>query len=331
MTQASPVFPVVHSVLDPAALRGEVAAQYALGEPSACTLLRSWINEVYELRIGAERYILKVFRHGWRSPGEVAYEVALMQHLAAGGFPVVPPVARRDGAVVGLLRAAEGPRPAVLYPLLEGRPPLPPSDAIYRLVGQTLATLHCALDTYAPAHPRRTLDVWYLAEEPLGWLQPALRDRPDDWAFLQRLVQRARARLEALQQTGELAWGPVHGDATLDNMLLMADGRIGVYDFDQSGPGWRAYELQSVFYYAWAAQRPCFWTALRDGYSSVRPLSPAELAAMPCFVVLNKLWCMGFETHVIARNRGQWIVDRGYFDERLAGLRQWADAHSELI
>jgi len=325
------VFPAVHSVLDPAALCAEVAAQYTLGEPSACTLLRSWINEVYELRIGAGRFILKVFRHGWRTPGEVAYEAALMQHLAACGFPVAPPVARRDGAAVGLLAAAEGPRPAALYPLLEGRPPLPPSDAVYRQVGQTLATLHGALDSYAPVHPRRALDVWYLAEEPLGWLEPALRDRPADWAFLQRLVQSARERLGALDETGALAWGPVHGDATLDNLLLMADGRIGVYDFDQSGPGWRAYELQSVFAYAWAVQRPSFWAAIRDGYSAVRPLSAEELAAMPCFVVLNRLWCMGFETHVVARNRGQWIVDRDYFDERLAWLRRWADAHTELI
>lgn len=51
---------------------------------------------------------------------------------------------------------------------------------------------------------------------------------------------------------------------------------------------------------------------------------------MPYFPVLNHLWCMGFEAHVVARNRGQWIVDRDYFDRRLAELRRWAIAHREL-
>jgi len=51
---------------------------------------------------------------------------------------------------------------------------------------------------------------------------------------------------------------------------------------------------------------------------------------MPCFPVLNRLWCMGFEAHVIAQSSGQWIVNNDYFDERLAGLRKWAAAHSEL-
>jgi Ser/Thr protein kinase RdoA (MazF antagonist) len=330
VTQAPPSFPVVHSVLDPAALCAEVAAQYSLGVPSTCILLRSWINEVYELRIHTQRFILKVFRRGWRSPAEVEYEVALMRHLEAHGLRVAPPLARRDGTIVGLIPAPEGSRPAVLYPLLEGRPPLPPDESIYYQVGQTIARMHQALDTFAPAHPRPALDLRYLAERPLRWMQPHLQARPTDWEFLERLVQRIQTRLATLQQAGGLAWGPIHGDATLDNLLITDDHQIGIYDFDQSGSGWRAYEMQGVYYYTWSDQRPSFWAAIVDGYRSVQPLSATDIAAMPCFVVLNRLWCMGFEAHVIAGNHGQWIVDAAYFDKRLAILRRWAAAHSEL-
>lgn len=326
ITENVPTFPVIHSVLAPSALQAAVAAQYGLGVPDTCVLLRSWINEVYALEIQGGRYILKVFRHGWRSPEEVAYEGALMQHLAASGIPVAPPIARRDGAVVGLIRAPEGNRAVVLCPMLEGRPPLPPSTPVYYQVGQTIARMHQALDSFITPHPRRPLNVHYLGEEPLGWLRPHLHDRPADWAFLEALVERVRTRLASLHRAEALSWGPIHGDATLDNMLITSTGQIGVYDFDQGGPGWRAYELQGVFQYTLDDPASSFWASLVDGYRTVKPLNASDLAAMPCFVVLNILWCMGFEAHVIAQNHGRWIIDTAYFDQRLATLRRWAAA-----
>lgn len=330
MTQTLPIFPVVHSVLDPAALLREIALHYDVGSPKACVLLRSWINEVYRVQTSRGQFILKVFRHGWRAPGEVAYEVELMHHLARCGARVQPPVSTHDGTAVHLLSAPEGQRPCVLYPMLVGLPPLPPSEAIYRQVGQAIAQMHQALDSFVPIHPRRALDVGYLAQEPLSWLQPHLKHRVSDWEFLVALVERVQLRLDQLEQIGALSRGPIHGDATLDNLLVTDDGQIGIYDFDQSGAGWRAYELQGVFYWAWEIKRPGFWEALREGYTTVLPLSDADESAMPCFPILNRLWCMGFEAHVIARNSGQWIVSQEYFDERITALRTWAAAHSEL-
>ena len=330
MAQTIPAFPVVHSVLDPAALLHEITTHYDIGAPLQCILLRSWINEVYEVQTSRGRFILKVFRLGWRASDELAYEAELMHHLAERGIRVQPPISARNGATVNSLPAPEGQRPVVLYPMLLGVPPLPPSAAIYQQVGRAIAHMHQALDSFVPAHPRRGLDVRYLAEEPLAWLQPHFADRQDDWDFLVTLVEKVQIRLDLLAQTGGLSWGPIHGDATLDNLLLTDDGQIGIYDFDQGGPGWRAYELQGVFYYAWEIEQPSFWTALIEGYTSVQPLTVADIAAMPCFPILNHLWCMGFEAHVIAQNSGRWIVNTDYFDRRLAKLRRWAAAHNEF-
>ncbi len=329
MIQNPSFFPVVHSVLDPAALLQEVAIHYDIGSPVECVLLRSWINEVYCVQTSHGRFILKVFRHDWRTYDEVAYEVELMQHLAICGVRVQPPMQTLSGGTVQLLSAPEGQRPVVLYPMLLGQPPLPPSEAVYRQVGYAIAHMHQALDSFVPTYSRRALDIRYLAQEPLSWLQPHFKDRQADWNFLVALVERVQTRLNELAQSGDLSWGPIHGDATLDNLLITQDQQIGIYDFDQSGPGWRAYELQGVFYWSWEIERSSFWASLLEGYNSVLPLSNADIAAMPCFPVLNKLWCMGFEAHVIAQNNGQWIVNEGYFDERLAGLRRWA-AHSEI-
>lgn len=330
MSRFSASFPVIHSVLDPIALLHEMTAHYDLGAPISASLIRSWMNEVYALQTSRGRFILKVFRHGWRSPEEVAYEVSLMQHLVVHDVIVAPPIRRRDGTSVGLVTAPEGSRAVVLYPWLVGRPPVPPDETIYAQVGQVIARMHRALDSFTSDHPRPALDVSYLAKMPLRWLRPHLHTRPDDWAFLEMLVQRVQARLANLQHVGGLTWGPIHADATLDNLLITDNEQMAVYDFDQSGPGWRGYELQGVFHYAWLIERPSFWTAVVDGYRSVQPLSATDIAAMPCFVVLNRLWCMGIEAHVIAGNHGQSMRDEAYFDQRLTILRDWSAAHPEL-
>lgn len=330
MTQTISPFPVVHSVLDPAALLHEITTRYDIGSPLQCVLLRSWINEVYRVQTSRGHFILKVFRLGWRTPNELAYEAALMQHLAQGGILVHPPLSARNGTTINSLPAPEGQRPIVVYPMLLGVPPVPPSESIYRQVGQAIARMHQASDSFASSHSRRALDIAYLAEEPLSWLRPHFAERQADWDFLATLVEQIHTRLESLSQSGTLSWGPVHGDATLDNMLITSDGHIGIYDFDQGGPGWRAYELQGVFYYAWESKRPGFWTALTEGYSSVLPLSSADVEAMPCFPILNHLWCMGFEAHVIAQNSGEWIVSSDYFDRRVTNLRRWAASYSEF-
>jgi Ser/Thr protein kinase RdoA (MazF antagonist) len=324
-------FPVVHSVLAPAALLDEIASQYSLGVPRNCVLLRSWINEVYQLQIESQTYILKVYRRGWRSPEELAYEIALMQHLEANGLVVSPPIARRNGDFVGVILAPEGERSLALYPYLVGDPPLPPSETVYDLVARTIGAMHRALEPFTTMAPRPALDVRYLAEEPLEWLRPYFHDRPADWDFLTTLVERVRSRLSSLDQASGLSWGPIHGDATLDNLLVTDDRQIGIYDFDQCGPGWRGYELQGFFHYAWIAKQPGFWSAIVNGYRSEYTLGEADLAAMPCFVVLNRLWCMGFEANIIAGNQGKWIVNSDYFDNRIEGLRHWDTAYRNYL
>jgi Ser/Thr protein kinase RdoA (MazF antagonist) len=127
-----------------------------------------------------------------------------------------------------------------------------------------------------------------------------------------------------------LDWGPIHGDATLDNLLIADDELLAIYDFDQSGLGWRGYALQGIFHYAALIGRPSFWEALLDGYRSLRPFGDTDLAAMPSFVVLNRIWCLGIEAHIIAANHGQRLRNDAFFDEHLAVLRDWATTHTEL-
>ncbi|MGX9687853.1 hypothetical protein ACTQ9L_12010 [Deinococcus wulumuqiensis] len=73
-------FPALHSVLAPIALAGMVAETYGLPQP-ALTLLRRGLNDTSRVQSGEQRTILRVYRCGWRTPAEVGWELAFLQHL----------------------------------------------------------------------------------------------------------------------------------------------------------------------------------------------------------------------------------------------------------
>jgi hypothetical protein len=62
------MIPTLRSLPDPDALSACLADRYGLGF-TGCTLLRSLVNDVYELTTGDARYILKLYRHDGRDPG----------------------------------------------------------------------------------------------------------------------------------------------------------------------------------------------------------------------------------------------------------------------
>src|SRR6266545_4573647 len=131
------VFPVTHSLPAPGALLAEVARAYPINRPVDCALVRSYVNDVYAIAAATSRYILKVYRAGWRSRSEIDYELDVLAHLTAKGVAVAPALPRRDGQRIGVLRAPEGDRYAVLFQYAEGAKPAPPFTAtLYYPFGQ---------------------------------------------------------------------------------------------------------------------------------------------------------------------------------------------------
>ena len=314
-------FPVAHSLLDAAALLGEVARVYPIDRPAGCELFRAWANDVYRVRTADATYFLKVYRFGWRSASEIAYELDVLAHMAARNVEVALPIPRRDGRLIGTLPAPEGARHAVLFSAAPGVKPRRPFDAtLYYRFGRATARLHHAADDFASPHPRAPLDLTHFIDAPLAALGPRLVHRPDDRDYLIGLTSRARARLAAL--AAGLDWGVCHGDLSLDNAHVSPDGRVIFYDFDSGGPGWRAADVYGVFQFA-ALDQNGFWDAFLAGYREERPFNLADLAAIPWFVVAQAVCFMGHEAGRWAGWAGVARVDDSYFDRQFAMLRRW--------
>jgi Ser/Thr protein kinase RdoA (MazF antagonist) len=300
------------------------AVSYGLARPVTCEMLRSYTNDVYQLESPDGRFVLKVYGRGWRTAAEIRYEVSLTRHLAAHGLAIASPIAGTRGEFVQEIGAADGGRKAVLFEYAPGVKPEPPfTPTLYRAFGQAIARMHEISDDFMTEHPRRPLDLTCLIDEPLALVVPLL-GRMADRQLLVDVAHRVKERIAELAALG-LDWGPIHGDATLDNLHVTADGGVILYDLDSGGPGWRAADLQG-----WAAGHPEYqerWQAYIEGYSTVRPIRPADLRAAPHLILAWDIWGLkiDLERRILKQGREQ---TQAYLREQIARIRERAAALS---
>jgi Ser/Thr protein kinase RdoA (MazF antagonist) len=93
-------FPFVSSATAYRAPQLRGGSRYGLTVRS-CVLLRSLANEVYQVAADDRGYAFKLYRHGGRSVGEVAWEQDLVAHVISRGVPCAAPVPLPDGSLWG--------------------------------------------------------------------------------------------------------------------------------------------------------------------------------------------------------------------------------------
>ena len=304
------MIPTLRSLPDPEALRIQLADVYGLAF-TGCTLLRSLVNDVYEVVAPDGKYVLKLYNAGTRQPAEILWETGLSAHLVDAGLlvPRVQPLA--DGSEVGLLEAAEGERPFVLSTFITGTKPEPPfTDDLYADFGRLLATFHEATEVFSSSYPRRPADLQHRLDEPLDKILPRLA--PSEGNLCHELATAVRNHLTQYADT--LEWGVCHGDVTLDNVLRTDQG-LALHDFDLSAPGYRAADFTGV------ASTP-HWDAFAAGYSSKRRL--ADVEAIPWLAVVGSIFNLRFHLHDKPLIRGTESIHEGWAAAELAALRKAA-------
>ncbi|OGO35679.1 MAG: hypothetical protein A2147_04090 [Chloroflexi bacterium RBG_16_57_8] len=312
---------ITYSILSADALQAEVAQAYAINTPTTCQLLLPSMNDTYLLTTRDNRYILRVYRARWRSPSEIAYELELLAHLADRGISVSAPIADRDGELIRPLLAPEGTRHLVLFTYAEGTYlPLTEGANSWR-IGQVAAAIHSASGDFVSRHPRFRLDLEYLIDRPLAAVRPFFAQRPDDWEYLEGFAGRVRARADAMVQAG-LDWGVCHGDLGGGNIHAAEDQTLTVFDFDLCGPGWRAWDLAAVQRVATDQNQAGIWDSFMKGYNENRRLAAADLAAVPLFGAIRRLWSLGLQASNVA-DWGILRVSDWILDSELAFFRKW--------
>jgi Ser/Thr protein kinase RdoA (MazF antagonist) len=271
-----------------------VAERYALALPLNCRMLNRGFNDVYLVATGTgERYIFRLSHHRARGTADVETETDFLAHLDRSGVPIATPILTREGALFVRGRSPEGVREGVLFRDLGGRAPDAASIADARANGVTLAMLHNAADSYSALAPLYRLDLDHLLRRPLARVcDSGIVDDAGARADLETIASRTARTIET---SDHLTWTHCHGDCHGFNARIVEGGKAALFDFDDGGPGYLAYDL-SVFLWAKVSfGRKLFsmWDAFVGGYRTVRPIAPNDLDAAHGFVIVRHIWLMG--------------------------------------
>jgi homoserine kinase type II len=254
-------------------------AEYAIGELVAYRGIAEGVeNSNYSLKTSAGDYILTLYEKRV-DPAELPWFLGLMEHLARRGITCPLPVAGRDGAALRMLAG----RHAAITTFLPGVWPRRVGLEHCGPVGAALAALHRAGADYPAAREN--------ALGPSGWAPLLARSLADGGAAVDAVqsglgheLQAALARILAAWPDG-LPRGAIHADLFPDNVFFL-DGRLsGLIDFYFAATDVLAYDI-AVCLNAWCFEPDLSFNATKGrallrAYGATRPLSDAELAALP--------------------------------------------------
>jgi aminoglycoside/choline kinase family phosphotransferase len=210
-----------------------------------------------------------------------------------------------------------------------------PAEALYLRAAETLAALHAApppafLPLWEGEAMARTVHLTFS-----DWWWPAAMGAPPSAAQREALTEAIEAMLAPFAGTGCF----VHRDYFPANLIPLADGRLGVIDFQDAGIGHAAYDLVSLVEDARRPVPDAIRAAAIARYLALRPeLAPATFhAAMAAMAAQRHLRVAALWTR-LARRDGKpgylrfgplcWgLLDRALQHPAAAPLARFLDRH----
>jgi homoserine kinase type II len=245
-------------------------ARYALGALVELSPIAAGIeNTNYFVSTECGRFVLTLYE---RLPAdELPFYLNLMAHLARAGVEVPAPVPDRTGALFSHLNG----RPAGLVTRMEGATVEAPTCEHCRAVGDALARLHIASQSYRARLTNRRGPAW--------WRQAARAVRPFITPEQNELLTN-EVRFQTGFGKGKLPKGAIHGDLFCDNVLFDGGRVAGIIDFGFAATDFFAYDL-AIAVNDWCVAGNADGTldevrmhAMVEAYHAARPLTEDERA-----------------------------------------------------
>lgn len=206
---------------------------------------------------------------------DLPFFLGLMEHLARAGINCPQPVAPRKGGALGELAG----RPAAIFTFLEGVSVRRPQVGHCAALGRAMADLHMAgRDFKLHRANALALNGWRALAQSAGARADIVT------AGLSSLIAGELAHLSK-HWPDELPRGVVHADLFPDNVFFLGEELSGLIDFYFACDDFLAYDL-AICLNAWCFEPDGSYNvtkgkALLSGYVEKRPMSGAELLALP--------------------------------------------------
>ncbi len=234
-------------------------------------------NTNYFITTDKGRYILTLFEPRRVRAEDVPFFMDYTIHLEQNGVPCPQTLLQKNGATLGNLCN----RPAAIFSILEGdngNSGMLDAD-LCEQAGELLARMHIAAQSFKKFSPNHFgMKRWQ------DWLTVMAGDMNN---IAPGLFKFAAGELDWIvyRWPANLPSGAIHADFFPDNVFFK-DGKVsGVIDFHFVCTDLFAYDL-AIALNAWSFDtknefRPERMEAMMRGYNSLRPLSQAEMNALP--------------------------------------------------
>ncbi|MGA1475649.1 MAG: phosphotransferase [Prochlorothrix sp.] len=328
---ARQTFPVLYSTLSCEALIHQVLSLYDLGTVQDCQFWNRGLSDIYRVETKANFYILRISHNQWRSKAEIYFELEFLDFLQRRRIPIAYPLRTRTGKLAVELEAPEGKRYAALFIYAPGDIPLGDlnSHQSYRM-GQILAQIHGEGLAFTSRYQRQPLDLSHLLDHSLETIAPFLKRRSGDLHYLQHQMSDVRQKLAQLPQTAPF-WSVCWGDPHSGNAHFTSENQVTLFDFDQCGPGWRAFDVAKFWQ---VAIRTGMNRRVRDaflgGYTNVQPLEELELELLQPLTQAAHvwMWAINLQSSIVHQYSR---LDSYYFTQRLEQLKRLSNADWQLF
>ncbi|MGA0532625.1 homoserine kinase [Hansschlegelia sp. KR7-227] len=232
-------------------------------------------NSNYLLATTKARFILTLYEKRVKRD-DLPFFLGLLEHLSSRGLTCPQPVPDRGGRTLGELCG----RPAALVTFLDGVSVRRPTPEHCGELGAALARLHEAGKGFALRRPN-ALGV-------AGWRPLAESARGRSAALGADLDAEIAAELDHLEAafaTLDLPQGVIHADLFPNNVFFLGGRLSGLIDFYFACDDAFTYDV-AICLNAWCFEPDGAFNvtkgrALLTSYDAERPLSPAEIAALP--------------------------------------------------
>ena len=250
-------------------------SSYDLGEVLSFAGIAEGVeNSNYLLRTTRANYILTLYEKRVDA-NDLPFFMEVMTHLASKGMSCPLPVATRDGNILEVLMC----RPCAIFSFLDGTSSQYPNRKKCRALGQNLAQLH--LNARGISLNRQN------ALGPLSWEQllNSIGQRGNEIA--PKMYYMAQHQLNSILATWpqNLPRGIIHADLFPNNVLFIGDEVTGIIDFYFACEDILAYDI-GICLNSWCFEADGSFNitksrSLLRGYQAVRPLTKAEITAIP--------------------------------------------------
>lgn len=325
------LFPVVYSTLDPRALSSLIQENYDIEVTKNCQFWHRGLSDVYLVETLTQAYIFRISHHHWRTQSDIHFELNLLTYLGDNNHPVSVPISTRENNSCVEINAPEGKRYAALFPFAPGTVPLGDLNVQQSfLLGQTVAQLHQTGNQFTSFLQRKPLSLNHLLDDSLQIITPFLQHKACDLHYLIDAIAQIKNQIQPLPMEAPY-WGICWGDPHSGNVHFTDDNQLTLFDFDQCGYGWRAFDIGKFLQVSLqSGLSRTVRDAFLNGYQSVETLTEIELSCLQAFTQTAYIWSWAICLNT-AQIHNNSRLDPFYFNHRLERLKRLKSADWQLF